>query len=90
VIARLHLTQPHVIIVRVVKVMGGLVSMKVRLLIESFVATWVSAGEWLFTSVDAHVSLEVEIQRKLLAALLTLVRLLTSVDKHMSLKLRIV
>jgi hypothetical protein len=41
--------------------MGGLVSMKVRLLIESFVATWVSAGEWLFTSVDAHVSLEVEI-----------------------------
>lgn len=41
--------------------MGGLVSMKVRLLIESFVATWVSAGEWLFASVDAHVSLEVEI-----------------------------
>ena len=69
---------------------GGLVSVQIGLLIKSFMAPWVSAREWLFSRVNAHVSLQVKIQRKLLAALITLVRFLTGMHKHMSLELGIV
>ena len=61
-VTRLHLTQPDVLIVRVIKVMRGLVSMQIRLLIKPLVTPWVRAREWLLSSVDAHVSLEVEIK----------------------------
>jgi hypothetical protein len=57
---------------------------KVRLLVESFVALGIGTSERFFSSVYAQMCLQIEIETKLLVAYLTLVRLLTSVHKHVS------
>ena len=54
-----------------------LVGVKIGLLVKALMAPWVRARERLFPSVDSQVSLKIEIQRKLLATLEALVRLLT-------------
>jgi hypothetical protein len=90
VITRLHLTQPHVLIVGVVKMMSGLVSMQIRLLVKPLMAPRVCAGERFLSCVDAHVCLEIKIERKLLSALLALVGLLSSVNEHVSLEFCVV
>ena len=53
--------------------------MQVRLLVEPFIAALIRANEWLLSSVDAHVRLQVEVQGEPLAAEMTLVRFLTCV-----------
>ena len=59
--------------------MRQLMCMQVRLLVEPFIAALIRANEWLLSSVDAHVRLQVEVQGEPLAAEMTLVRFLTCV-----------
>jgi hypothetical protein len=59
-------------------------------LVESFVALGIGTSERFFSSVYAQMRLQIEIETKLFAAYLTLVRLLTSVYKHVSLEFCIV
>lgn len=53
-------------------------------------AARVSARERFFASMDTHVCLQVEIKRKLLAALLTLIWLFPGVYKHVTLEFGVV
>jgi hypothetical protein len=44
--------------------MGKLVRVKVRFLVEALRAVWVGADERLFPSVDPHVGLQIEVKRE--------------------------
>lgn len=70
--------------------MCELVGVQVRLLIESLVAARVWTAERLLTRVDAHVRLQVEVEREPLAAQVALVGLLAGVHEHVPLELRVV
>jgi len=71
-------------------VVGRLVCVQVRLLVKALVAAWVRAREWLLPSMYAHMRLQIEIKRELLAALIALVGLLACVHEHVPLELRVV
>jgi hypothetical protein len=57
--------------------MGLLMSMQIRLLVEALVAPWERAYEGLLPRMDPQVSLQIEVQGEALAALVTLVWFLT-------------
>ena len=64
-----------------------LVGVQVGLLVEALMAARVRAGERLLTRVDPQVRLQIEVERKLLPALVTRVRLLTldlNTEDHLS------
>lgn len=70
--------------------MSELVSMQVALLIEPLVAVVVWANEWFLSGVNAHVRLEVEVEREALAAEVALVGFLPRVHQHVPLQLRVI
>lgn len=85
----LELSHPEVLR-GIFKVVGRLVCVQVRLLVKALVAAWVRAREWLLASMYAHMRLQIEIKRELLAALIALVGLLACVHEHVPLELRVV
>jgi hypothetical protein len=78
------------LVVWVVQVVSLLVSVQVRLLIESLVTLGIRTSERFFSCMDTKVRLQIEIKAKLLVAYLTLVRLFTSMNKHVSFEFCIV
>jgi hypothetical protein len=44
--------------------MGELVGMQIRLLIKAFAAVWIRTNKGFLSGMNAHVSLEVEVQTK--------------------------
>ena len=58
---------------------GLLVGMQVRFLVEPFIAGGIGAAEWLFSGVNSQVGFEVEVEAELLTADFALVRLLPCV-----------
>lgn len=73
-----------------VQMMGELVGVQVGLLVEPLGAVGVGTDEWFLACVDAHVGLEVEVQREPLVAEFADVVLLPCVHQHVSLQLGIV
>jgi hypothetical protein len=71
-------------------VMGLLVGVQVRFLVEPFIARGVGAAEWLFSGMNSQMSFEVKVEAELLAADLTLVGLLPCVHKHVSFQFGVV
>ena len=52
---------------------GELMSMEIRFLVEALRAVWVGADERLLSSVDPHMSLQIEVKRESLVAQITFV-----------------
>lgn len=78
------------LIVWVVQMVCLLVRMKIRFLVEPFIARWVRATKWFFASMDPQVGLQVEVKAKLFQTYFALVRFLPCVNEHMPFKLGIV
>jgi hypothetical protein len=65
-------------------------SVQVRFLVESLIAALIRANERLLTSVDTHMSLQVEIEREALATEVAPVGFLACMDQHMPFELCII
>ena len=63
---------------------------QVRFLVEALIAALIRANERLLTSVDAHMSLQVEIEREALAAEVAPVGFLACMDQHVPFELCII
>lgn len=82
----MDLLQSHVAL----QMVRQLMSMKIRLLIESLVTVRIWTDEWLLSRVDAHVGFQIEVERKSLVAEIALVWFFTGVNKHVSFELGVV